>query len=300
MKCPKCGLESEGKYCSNCGTKLHEEGTNSTQTDKSTKENVQVDQNNLKTDNKVSSKKKGLIVGIVILCIAVVLVFVSPLKQKVLGTDYKGTYTATVIQYGMEIPYKVMVKDDTMVIRSTDETVKGKYNYDKDADCISMKINTEYGKQKFTLQENGDKYYLTLYGSTIQVAKGNKPAINDFDKDDTEDSTKEKSSKKSKTDTMKDAKPLSGDTYYVVGQDLPAGIYNFGPKDGESDFSITVYENMDYFNQSPDSDNYDSNGSDYLDHSEDYYDEDGSKGVPLREGNVLYVGYEGVNYSKQE
>lgn len=57
---------------------------------------------------------------------------------------------------------------------------------------------------------------------------------------------------------------------------------------------------MDYFNQSPDGDNYDSNSSDYLYHSEDYYDEDESKGVPLREGNVLYVRYEGVNYSKQE
>lgn len=120
---------------------------------------------------------------------------------------------------------------------------------------------------------------------------------NSDQKDKEQKKTEEESSAKSKEPSIEGANELSSD-YYVIGEDIEPGIYDFGPtidEDGDEYFSIEIYDNKEYYDQSEG----DAEGTDYLDHYKSYYGEDVQRGVSLKKGNVLVVDYHGVLYKKQ-
>lgn len=274
---------------------------NSYKESKDTNDAVSVIETKEKRKDSIVIRKKYIIIAIaLVVVIAGYFILANQgVVPNIVKTNYEGKYTGIKIDEdsGEEKAYKVIVKEGKMSI-TAGTSIEGKYKYDDDGDYIYIEQPlSEEGDSKaaFTLSKTGGKYYLTLYAgalaeTTIEVAPGDDPAVN---------GSKNKASENEddRDNLRKEGNKLSKN-YYVVGEDIDPGIYDFGPAKGEKHFSVKVYDSMKYFKQSPD---YDIGGDsdDYIDHYENYYGDTVEEGISLKKGNVLYVDYQGVVYKKQ-
>ena len=321
MICKQCGTQiiDGALFCHACGAKVEVEQLG--EKDKTlTNENIEIENNideadkrnndslSGKTEEVKTTKKKrviitAIIVGLLVCGCAYLVLANMNIVPKFNKTNYDGVYSG--IQKnedGKETAFKVIVKDGKMTITSG-TSISEKYKYNEDGDYIQIKTPADDDGEKyyvFNLVKTGGKYYLTLFAgswleSTIEVAEGDEPAITDETGDSSNDTKNEneKSEGNVKTENNGGFKDLSKG-YYIVGEDLEPGIYTFKSSGVGSDFNLYVYETMKYYKQSEE-----GTGDEYFDHYESYYDPDDTKGISLRKGNVIEIGYDGIKYKKQ-
>lgn len=316
IKCPECGKEVSDKAanCIHCGYPIQRivEETYDNSSVPNEKETSSESMTGNKEDSILKAdaahvpekRKTGYKIPIIIGCVILALVIgYAALAKSGAGpnftkTNYDGTYSgiAVIEEYGVEEPHKVVVKDGKMSI-TAGSSVSGEYEYNEDGDFIELVVpldNDLY--QHFTLSKTGGKYYLTMNAGswseyTLEVAKGDDSPVTNFG--DSSEAIEEKNAEKAKlTDEL-------SENYYVVGEDIEAGTYDFGPVDGEHYFDICIYDSMDYYKMSYDyAGDQAKESDDFFEHSNDYYEDKVIKGVSLKKGNVLTVGYEGVKYKK--
>lgn len=286
MKCKKCGAEinENSKFCSECGTPIDKEESKSSFL------------------SKLLSDKKNII--IIALCLVIV-AFAGFMIFKNIGggvTNYDGTYS-NLNEYA---PFQVTVKDGVMGVTYQGSSYSGKYEYDDSTNTISSERKGEDDGVKFTLRTVDGNYYLGIdqvdgyydfgFNDEIQVFKEGTKEREDTEQEISDNKTKEEEkSQKAKEESSKfNGTNLAGDQYVVVGETLDPGIYSFAPVSGEDSFDIDVFDNIDYYNQRENNE-----GSDYVNHYENYYGDEVVEGIALRDGMVIDVGYNGVQYKKQ-
>lgn len=169
-------------------------------------------------------------------------------------------------------------------------TIDG-FSYDDTA--IDYKVTFVNGRLVLSAPEN---QRLTAFEKTFVMIYPDELAKIEEKEDAKKESTTEEETKGA--GPLKGGKTLS-ENYYVIGEDIDPGIYDFAPAENEIYFSASVYDSKKYYDESPDSGNYESDNTDYLDHSKDYYGETIEKGISLKTGNVLFVDYPGLQYRKQ-
>ena len=165
----------------------------------------------------------------------------------------------------------------------------------------------------YSWDDSDVNYSYKFVNGRLRMDTSNEQALNrtlvfipseEADKIEKKESQEEAAAEEEKERKKSSAKPsIEGanelsDNYYIVGEDIEPGIYDFGPiadEDGEPYFSIDVYDSKEYYEQGEG----DAEGTDYLDHYKSYYGEEVKKGVSLKKGNVLNVEYPGVLYKKQ-
>lgn len=304
--CKNCGKEvsENSRFCNYCGSPI-KDGTEGESVTPAT--NTSGD--NLGKPSAEKGRKKLFVVGIVVAALVVggaVYGFLSSngVAPSVIKTNYDGTYSGILIDEYTEEgePYKVTVKDGKMTI-TAGGSVSGEYEYNDDGDYIELKKPIdpddpdEDGYKSYVLTKTGGKYYLTMFAGslgeyTLEVAKGDNPAVTGDKEEIAEKNKSEKESRDALTDELQE-------NYYVIGEDLETGTYDFGPMDDESFFNIDIYDSMDYYKMS-----YDYDGerveqsSDYYKHNESYFEDEVVKGISLKKGNVLTVDFRGVKYKK--
>lgn len=285
MKCKKCGAEinENSKFCSECGTPIDKEESKSGFL------------------SKLFSDKKNIIIAILSVAFIILLIlFIFGQSNSIFSnTNYDGRYTTV----GYDSPMQVTIKDGKISITYDGHSFSKKYKYDESTDSIEAS-NDMY---EFLLRKSDGDYYLGidnldgsdynfgLSGERVIYLEGSKELEEAQEKIDNEESAKEQEKNENSEKASKfKGTVLAGDQYIVVGETLDPGIYSFAPVSGEDSFDIDVFDNIDYYNQRENNE-----GSDYVNHYENYYGDEVVEGIALRDGMVIDVGYDGVQYKKQ-
>lgn len=82
---------------------------------------------------------------------------------------------------------------------------------------------------------------------------------------------------------------IAGDQYMVVGDEIPAGIYDIRPAKKDDRVSIYIFDNLYNFKA-----HEENNLENAYDHYENYYSDEDGKGVDgiiFRKGEVIDIGY---------
>lgn len=85
---------------------------------------------------------------------------------------------------------------------------------------------------------------------------------------------------------------IAGDQYMVVGDEIPAGIYDIRPAKKDDRVSIYIFDNLENFKA-----HEENNLENAYDHYKNYYsDEDGESvdGIIFRKGEVIDIEYDPI------
>ena len=318
MECKNCGAElSDGvKFCSECGAKVDNEHEKETIDEvlktndkiiKDTNENKKNEEQKNMKSKKINFDKKTItiiILAIVIIIFSIISVFGGSLG--VSKINYDGTYS----DLNPYNPVQVTVKNGKIGVTCYGNSFTGEYSYDDSTDSIIAERKSDEDGVKFTLRKVDNNYYLGIdqvedyydfgYSDEISVYKDGteerekaQKQIDEYIEDATKEAEESEKKAKKTSESFKGTE-LSGNQVVTVGDILEPGVYNFAPVSGENYFDIDIFDNIDYYNQRENNE-----GNDYINHHTSYFEDEIVKGVVLRDGMVIDIGYDGVQYKKQ-